>query len=165
MARRLTTCSTGLVRGRFMPRFTTYGSAIGAVICAAIFGFLSGCSKHPDLAGVYFLPSNYSDSQWSTDSLLELREDGTATVEGITFHFSGASQMYSEVATRGKGTWWVEADKVVFEGEIATASTFGEKDHQGSEPMRLVFRIAGNGDLFLSDEDMASDSVRFIKEK
>jgi hypothetical protein len=48
---------------------------LGFVIGAAVFGQPGGCSRRPDLAGVYFLPSNSSDSQWSTDSILKFRED------------------------------------------------------------------------------------------
>jgi len=158
-------CSASLMRGRFMLGLAVCKRLIGVVASAAIVGQLSGCSKRPDFAGVYFLPSNSSDSQWSTDSLLKLREDGTATVEGINFHLLGASETHSRMATRGEGKWRVERNKIIYEGEIETASTFGDSDYEGSEPMRLVFTIASNGDLLLSAEDMTSDSVRYIKER
>jgi hypothetical protein len=86
-------------------------------------------------------------------------------VEGITFHTVAGSKMYSEVATRGKGKWWAEGNNVIYEGTIETASTLEDKDHQGREPMRLVFTIASNGDLLLLSKDTDLDSVRYIRER
>ena len=153
------------ISSRFLSVLAAHKLLLCFVIGAAVFGQPGGCSRRPDLAGVYFLPSNSSDSQWSTDSILKLREDGTAMVEGITFHTAAGSKMYSEVATRGKGKWWAEGNNVIYEGTIETASTLEDKDHQGREPMRLVFTIASNGDLLLLSKDTDSDSVRYIRER
>ncbi len=153
------------IPSRLWPVLAARRLLLGFVIGVVIVGQPSGCSRRPDLAGVYFQPSSSSDSQWSTESLLKLREDGTAMVEGITFHSLGGSKLSSKVAMSGRGKWWVEGNAVIYEGAIETASTLGDKDHQGSEPMRLVFMIASNGDLLLSSRETDSDSVRYVKER
>ncbi len=153
------------IPSRFLSVLAAHKLLLGFVIGAVVFGQPGGCSRRPDLAGVYFLPSNSSDSQWSTDSILKLREDGTAMLEGITFHAAAGSKMYSEVATRGEGKWWAEGNDVVYEGAIETASTLEDKDHQGSEPMRLVFRIASNGDLLLLSEQTESECMRYLRDQ
>lgn len=128
-------------------------------------GPLSGCSRHPDLVGIYSLPSSLSDGQWSMESVLELRDDGSAVVQGITFHSPDGSELSSEVVMSGEGKWWVEENKVIYEGAIETDLTLGDMDHQGSEPMRIVFTMGSNGDLLLLSRDAESDSVRYVKER
>ena len=98
------------------------------------------------------------------ESVLELRDDGSAVVQGVTFHSPGGSKLSSEVAMIGEGKWWTEGKNVIYQGAIETTSTLGGIDHQGSEPMRLVFTIASNGDLLLLSRDTGSDSVRYVKE-
>ena len=153
------------IPSRFLSVLPAHKLLLGFVIGAAVCGQPSGCSRRPDLAGVYFLPSNSSDSQWSTDSIIKLREDGTAMLEGITFHAAAGSKMYSKVATRGQGKWWTEGNNIIYEGAVETASTLEDKGHQGSEPMRLVFRIASNRDLLLLSEQTESDCMRYVRNR
>ena len=99
------------------------------------------------------------------ESVLELRDDGSAVVQGITFHSPDGSELSSEVVMSGEGKWWVEENKVIYEGAIETDLTLGDMDHQGSEPMRIVFTMGSNGDLLLLSRDAESDSVRYVKER
>ncbi len=136
-------------------------------ILAGIFAVCqsSGCSRGPDLAGVYFLPASDPENKWAIESLIELRNDGTAVMQGLSMHPAQWSTNDVKVETQSQGKWWLENESLVYLGTVTTESTLEGEKHHGREPIRLTFKISNDGDLLLVSEDMSADEVRYVKER
>lgn len=124
----------------------------------------SGCSRGPDLAGIYFLPTDERQTTWSIESLIELRDDGTAVMQTLSLHPSEQSRRDTKIETQSEGTWKLVGETVVYEGTLTTSSTLDGEKHRGNESIRLVFTLSSDGDLMLSPVDMDSDAIRYTKE-
>ena len=125
----------------------------------------SGCSRGPDLVGVYFLPASDPDNKWAIESLIELRNDGTAVMQGLSMHPAQWSKNDVKVETRSQGKWWLEGESLIYQGTVTTVSTLEGEKHHGLEPIRLSFTVANDGDLLLSSQDMSLDAIRYVKER
>jgi hypothetical protein len=136
----------------------------GVLVGVLAAGQSSGCSRGPDLAGIYFLPASDPDNKWAIESLIELRNDGSAMMQGLSMYPAQWSKRDVKVETLSEGKWWLEGDSLIYQGTVTTASTLeGEKRH-GREPIRLTFTRVNEGDLLLATEDMHADAVRYIRD-
>jgi hypothetical protein len=111
---------------------------------------LVGCSKPPDISGLYTRKASMGRHGGTADIQWDFRSDRTARYQVICDFGKPTANANGSTLTRlisySGGTWKLEGGEVVFTGEVKTV-TDDSLDKDLKEDMVARFRIEPNGDL------------------